>query len=263
VNEKHDASDPCVELLKLALLDLLGPTTTRARPRRGGRVKVEPVPETERGERFAGRDWPANGMTMIGWERLSSLERCVQEVLARGVEGDMIETGVWRGGATILMRALCKRHGADERTVWVADSFTGLPPPDAARFPADSGDRHHSFDFLAVSEADVRRNFARFGVLDEGVRFLPGWFSDTLPTLADRRWSLIRLDGDMYGSTIVALENLYPRLSPAGFVVIDDYGAVEACRQAVHDFRDRHTIGEPIERIDWTGVLWRKSAPQP
>jgi O-methyltransferase len=253
-------SDPYAELLKLALLDLLGPTTTRARPRRGGRVKVEPVPEADRGERLSGRDWPANGMTMIGWERLSSLERCVKEVLELGVEGDMIETGVWRGGATILMRALCERHGSAGRKVWVADSFTGLPPPDAGAFPADAGDRHHSFDFLAVPEAEVRRNFERFGLLDGDVRFLPGWFSDTLPALAEERWSLIRLDGDMYGSTIVALENLYPRLSHGGFVVVDDYGAVDACRQAVHDYRDRHAIDEPIEQIDWTGVLWRKGA---
>jgi O-methyltransferase len=260
MNAACDDADPYVELLKLGLLDLLGPTTARARPRRRGRVKIEPVPEIERSERMVGRDWPANGMTMIGWERLSSLQRCVEEVIARGIEGDMIETGVWRGGAAILMRALLKRNGTGERKVWVADSFTGLPPPDARTFPADAGDRHHAVEFLSVSEEEVRRNFARYGVLDDGVRFLPGWFRDTLPTLSDQLWSLIRLDGDMYESTMVALECLYPRLSPGGFAVIDDYGAVEACRQAVHDYREQHAVDDEIERIDWTGVLWRKSA---
>jgi O-methyltransferase len=184
-------------------------------------------------------------------------------VLARGVDGDMIETGVWRGGSCILMRALIKLSGSQGRTVWVADSFSGLPPPDASSYPADARDRHHKFAFLAVSEDEVRRNFARYGLLDEGVRFLPGWFRDTLPTLADRRWSLIRLDGDMYESTHVALEHLYPRLSPGGYVLVDDYGAVEGCRRAVEDFRSEHGISDEIEQIDWTGVLWRKRQAEP
>jgi O-methyltransferase len=70
--------------------------------------------------------------------------------------------------------------------------------------------------------------------------------------------ALIRLDGDMYSSTIVALQSLYPKLSPGGFIIVDDYGAIPACKQAVTDFRSQLGIDEPIERIDWTGVWWRK-----
>jgi O-methyltransferase len=252
------ASDAYVELLKLSLLDLLGPSTTRAVPKRSGRVRFEAVPESERGARMTGSDWPANGMTMIGWERLTNLQRCVENVLADGVPGDMIETGVWRGGATILMRALLKVNGAEDRAVWVADSFAGLPPPDVEAYPHDARDRHHRFKYLVVTQEEVKRNFERYGLLDELVHFLPGWFRDTLPTLAERRWSLIRLDGDMYESTTVALENLYPNLAPGGYVVIDDYGAVPTCRQAVHDFRDAHAVREEIRPVDWTGVFWRK-----
>jgi O-methyltransferase len=91
------------------------------------------------------------------------------------------------------------------------------------------------------------------------VRFLPGWFKDTLPPLTGRRpWSLLRLDGDMYDSTTVALESLYPDLSPGGFVVIDDYGAVPQCRQAVEDFRAAQGIEEELRTIDWTGAFWRR-----
>jgi O-methyltransferase len=244
--------------LKLSLLDLLGPTTTRAVPRRGGRVRIELVPEQERDERLIGRDWPANGMTMIGWERLTNLQRCIEEIIAGGTPGDMIETGVWRGGATIFMRALLKAHGEEDRTVWVADSFAGLPPPDVESYPVDAGDRHHTVDYLVVSEDEVKRNFERYGVLDDGVRFLPGWFRDTLPTLQDQRWSLIRLDGDMYESTLIALESLYPRLEGGGYALIDDYGAVAGCKQAVNDFRDAHGVSEEIHTVDWTGVYWRK-----
>jgi O-methyltransferase len=254
-----EVKDAHIELLKLSLLDLLGPTTTRAVPGRRGNVRVETVPEADRGERMVGKDWPANGMTMIGWERLTNLQRCVEDVIARDVPGDMIETGVWRGGATILMRALLNIHG-DDRTVWVADSFAGLPPPDARSYPVDARDRHHAFKYLVVTEEEVKRNFARYGLLDGGVRFLPGWFRDTLPTLKDRHWSLIRLDGDMYESTLVALENLYPQLSAGGYAVIDDYGAVASCRQAVHDFRDANGVSEEVKAIDWTGVFWRKES---
>jgi O-methyltransferase len=255
-----EPNEAYIELLKLSLLDLLGPTTTRAVPKRKGGVRLETVPEPERTARLTGEDWPANGMTMIGWERLTNMQRCIEDVIEHGIRGDVIETGVWRGGATILMRALLKVQGTADRKVWVADSFAGLPPPDPHRYPVDTGDRHHVFQYLVVSQAEVERNFERYGLLDDGVRFLPGWFRDTLPTLDEQRWSLIRLDGDMYESTIVALENLYPRLSSGGYVLVDDYGAVPGCRQAVHDFRDAHAVNEEIHSVDWTGVFWRKGA---
>jgi O-methyltransferase len=253
-----ETNEAYIELLKLSLLDLLGPTTIRAVPKRNGRVRIETVPEEERSERLTGSDWPANGMTMIGWERLTNLQRCIEDVIAHGVPGDMIETGVWRGGATIFMRALLKAHGVDDRIVWAADSFAGLPSPDPQSYPADAGDRHHTFEYLVVPQSEVERNFQRYDMLDDGVRFVPGWFRDTLPTLDGQRWSLIRLDGDMYESTLIALEHLYPRLAPGGYVLVDDYGAVPTCRQAVHDFRSAHAVREEIHPVDWTGVFWRK-----
>jgi O-methyltransferase len=126
------------------------------------------------------------------------------------------------------------------------------------RYPKDAGDPHHTFSNLAVSVDEVRANFERYGLMDARVRFLPGWFRDTLPTAPIERIAVLRLDGDMYGSTMVALESLYPRLSPGGYVIVDDYGAVAGCREAVEDYRRDHGIGEPIHAIDWTGVYWRR-----
>ncbi len=103
----------------------------------------------------------------------------------------------------------------------------------------------------------MRENFHRYGLLDDQVRFVEGWFRDTLPALRDVRWSVVRIDGDMYGSTMDALVNLYDGLSTGGFLIIDDF-VLQPCRQAVEDFRRDRGIGEPIERIDWTGVFWRK-----
>ncbi len=160
--------------------------------------------------------------------------------------GDFIETGVWRGGASIFMRAVLKAYRDTTRTVWVADSFQGLPKPDAKRYPADAGDRHWSYSELAVPLEVVKANFARYGLLDDQVRFLVGWFRDTLPPGLARsgRFAVLRLDGDLYESTMDALTNLYPKLSVGGFAIIDDYGAVPACKAAVEDFRAQQGITE-------------------
>jgi O-methyltransferase len=249
-----------IELLKRSLIDVLGPTTSRAAVQPGGDVRIEQVPESERYERLAGRDWPAQGSTMIGLARLTNLQRCIQTVLADDVPGDLIEAGVWRGGAAIFMRGLLDLYGS-ERLVWAADSFAGLPEPDPVAYPADDGDGHHEIDYLAVPLEDVRRNFSRYDIPTAGVRFVEGWFRDTLPTLGDKQWSLVRLDGDMYESTMVGLEHLYPGLSPGGFIVVDDYGAVAGCKRAVDDFRYRNAIQEDLEWIDWAGVSWRKASP--
>ena len=207
-------------------------------------------------------EWPVEAVTMVGLERLDNVRACVEDVLARGVPGDLIETGVWRGGTTIFMRGILAAHGDRERSVWVADSFQGLPAP-APGYPVDEGDRLHEYAYLAVSEEEVRANFARYGLLDDRVRFLPGWFSDTLPALTDARFAVVRLDGDMYESTIVALESLYPRLSIGGYLIVDDYGALETCRRAVTDYRERNGIDEELVPIDWTGVFCRKDRSLP
>ena len=205
-----------------------------------------------------GREWPLVGESMIGLKRLDNLHLALETVVRRGISGDLIEAGVWRGGATIFMRGFLAAYGLRDRQVVVADSFQGLPPPDEERYPADAGDRHHSVQALAVGLASVRANFQRYGLLDEQVEFLPGWFSDTLGRLEHRQWALIRLDGDMYGSTMEALSALYPNLSPGGFAIIDDYGAIPGAKRAVDDFRAAHGITSPLREIDWTGVFWRK-----
>lgn len=199
---------------------------------------------------------------MIGQRRLEQLEDAVLTVLAEDIPGDVMETGVWRGGACILMRALLK-HAGSKRLVWVADSFQGLPKPDADSYPVDEGDTHWEHEELySVTFQDVQDNFRKYGLLDEGVRFLPGWFRDTLPTAPIKQLAVLRLDGDMYESTILALQHLYPKVSPGGFVIVDDYGSHTGCRTAVEDYREAAGIDEPMTWIDWAGVYWRKNAGQ-
>ncbi len=208
-------------------------------------------------QRRVGAFWPALALTMVGRVRLNQLQHAVETVISEGVSGDLIETGVWRGGATILMRAVLAAHGVTDRTVYVADSFAGLPPPDPQRHPADAGDQHHKKHFLAVSQEEVAANFERFGLLDEQVVFLKGWFADSLPRAAISNIAVLRLDGDMYGSTLDAIDALYPKLSAGGFCIVDDY-ALAGCRAAIDDYRRDHGITAAIQPIDWTGIYWRK-----
>jgi O-methyltransferase len=245
-----DAAGRYLDLLELCLCGLI------YRDGHRGGSGVEQAFDAER--RDKGQDWPQVAHTMIGRVRLSHLRRAVERVLDEGIPGDFIETGVWRGGACILMRGVLAVRGVTGRIVHVADSFCGLPPPDAAHYLADTGSRLHLHPELAVPRAEVEEAFRRYGLLDGQVRFHEGWFKDTLPRLAGERFALIRLDGDMYESTWTALTALYPRLSPGGFAVIDDYGCFEACRSAVDNYRAMCGIVAPIERIDWGGVFWRK-----
>lgn len=210
-----------------------------------------------RDQRINGLDWPVNADSMIGMKRMDNIEYCVKEVVRNNVPGDLIETGVWRGGATILMRAILYALNVTDRTVWVADSFEGLPEPDD-KYEADKGDIHHIFKELAVSQEEVQYNFEKYGLLDGQVKFLKGWFKDTLPTAPIQQLAVARLDGDMYESTIDALNALYPKLSKGGFLIIDDWGAVEGCRRAVMDYRKEHGITEEIIDIDGQGVYWKR-----
>jgi len=208
--------------------------------------------------RIGGLDWPTTAHTMIGMKRLDNLQYCVQRVIDDRVPGDLIETGVWRGGACIFMRGVLKANGVTDRTVWVADSFAGMPETTEGSHPCDRELKLDTYNAdLAIPVETVRRNFERYGLLDDAVRFLPGWFSETLPHAPINRLAVVRMDGDLYESTMDALVNLYPKLSPGGYVIVDDY-VISGCRAAVHEFRDRHGITDPIEKIDDAGSFWRR-----
>ena len=204
--------------------------------------------------REAGKDWPRNAETMIGMKRLDNLQDCVTDVIRRNVPGDLIETGAWRGGACIFMRAVLKAYGDTGRRVWVADSFEGLPEPEAGTEDAvlwQGGE-------MAVSEEQVRHNFARYGLLDDQVRFLKGFFIDTLPTAPVGQLAVLRVDCDLYDSITQSLQYLYDKVSAGGYVIIDDYGALSPAKKAVDDFRKARGITDELKPIDWSGYFWQK-----
>lgn len=190
--------------------------------------------------------------TMLGLARLKNIEELLEKT--KDVEGSVIETGVWKGGACMLIKHTLNKLKSDKK-LYVADSFEGLPHPDE-KYPSDEGDTHWDVPMLKVSEEEVRANFERYGLLDENVIFVKGWFEDTLHKI-DAKFSLIRLDGDMYSSSIQALEALYPKLVSGGVIIIDDY-ALKGCREAVDYYRATNGITGNVNIIDWTGIWWTK-----
>ncbi len=206
--------------------------------------------------RERGRDIPSRALTMIGLRRLENIQACAEKVLADAIPGDFLEAGVWRGGATLLMRAILAAHGVYDRRVWLADSFAGLPSaqperhPGEAIFAAEGG-------ALAVDEATVRGHFQRYGLLDEQVCFLPGWFADTLAGAPIQQLALLRVDADLYSSVTEVFHALYPKVAPGGFVLVDDYFELEATRRAVDDYRDALGIALPVLPVDGNAGYWR------
>lgn len=197
--------------------------------------------------------------TMIGQARMDNIHQCLDTIIADKIPGDLIETGVWKGGATIFMRGYLAAHDIKKRKVWVADSFAGVPKAGCAQDHQEMDLSADIFPYLAVSQEEVEELFSRHDLLDDKVKFLKGWFKDTLPTAPIKKLALLRLDGDLYESTMDALTNLYHKVSPGGFIIIDDYNALNVCKTAVDEFRTRHAILEPLTNIDTCAVFWRKS----
>ncbi len=206
-------------------------------------------------KRASGLDWPIEAETMIGVKRLDQFHKALIQCDVEQIKGDVLEAGVWRGGAVIFAAAYLSQTNQFSRRVIAADSFEGLPPPDS-RYPVDAGDLHSTIDFLRVSEEEVRANFRKFGVSTDTVDFLPGWFEETLPTLGNRKLAILRMDGDMYSSSSHILSALFDQVTPGGFVIVDDY-ALEGARVAVHDFLDERGLSPEIVNIDGIGAYFR------
>jgi hypothetical protein len=239
--ESERVRDLYLDLMVQSLTDLIYENHPQVRDQLSGDVSLS---DFLQGAKY---DYPIRAHTMIGVQRLRNIETLVEDVIARGVPGDLLEAGAWRGGATIFMRALLEAHDVRDRTVWVADSFEGLPPANPELYPADEGMKLNEIAVLAVSIEEVRRNFERYGLLDDQVKFLKGWFKDTFPGAPIDQLAVLRLDGDLYESTMDTLVPLYPKVTSGGYVIVDDYRTIPACKKAVDDYpcraRDRGSAG--------------------
>jgi O-methyltransferase len=182
--------------------------------------------------------WPEHGITMIGLTGLNNIEEIMNIILKENIKGDILEAGVWRGGASIFIKKILQSFNETNKKLYVCDSFEGLPKPQSDRYQNDieAGDTHYlKNSYLGVSLETVQSNFKEYNALDDNVIFLKGWFNNTLNDSRIKELSLLRMDGDMYSSTMDILNNLYEKVVPGGFIIIDDYG-LGCCKLAIHEF---------------------------
>jgi len=187
--------------------------------------------------------------TMSGNTRLRGLHAAVRRVTARHIPGDVVECGTARGGSAALMGLALKEAGA-ARTLWVFDTFEGIPAPTVA-------DPDHEIAALYTGAfrgglEEVQDLFRRLGILDRA-KLVKGLFQDTVPRADVRAIAVLHLDGDWYDSVKVCLEHLYDRVSPGGIIQIDDYGHWQGARKAVDEFMTARHITVPLRYLDYTG----------
>lgn len=208
---------------------------------------------------------PRNGFqpyaySMISPERMRDVRMACETVIRENIHGAFVETGICRGGALMMMQGVNRDFYHDNcnhyfRPVFGFDSFNGVPRP---YMEQDKGLNLFTFPELAVSKAQVEKNFRNLDLWGDNVRLVEGWFKDSLPVTDTGPIAVLRLDGDLASSTLEAFENLYPRLSIGGFVLVDDYNDIPQCKWATDKYRQEHGITEDIVESDWTGIYWRK-----
>jgi O-methyltransferase len=208
-------------------------------------------------KRRKGLDWPLYAETMIGLERLNQFHSALEIIEEEKIPGNILEAGVWRGGAVIFAAQFLNVWQIEGRSVYAADSFQGLPRPEK-EFPADNGDVHHNYDFLSVSLEEVKENFSSYLVPTENgnVVFVEGFFAESLQNLDCGPLAILRMDGDMYSSTIHTLDSLFDKVSPGGFVIVDDW-FLPGARAAVKDFLSSRNLTLEIHEIDGSGAFFR------
>lgn len=187
--------------------------------------------------------------TMSGNSRLRGLYTAIRHVMVRGIPGDIVECGTARGGSAALMGLTLKEARAD-RTLWVFDTFEGIPPPTMADpdYPIAA---LYTGDFRGEL-GEVEALFRRLGILDRA-RLVKGLFAETVPRSEVGAIAVLHLDGDWYASVKMCLDHLYDRVSRGGIIQIDDYGHWEGARKAVDEFMAERRIAGPLHYIDYTG----------
>ena len=207
--------------------------------------------------RFGGNDWPPTGLTMVGNLRLRNVRMAIDTVVSEKTPGDFVELGAWRGGLCLFVKAQLRALGQNalDRRVYVFDAFGTIIPAYGSFAP-----------FLSVPLKSVVETFARFGLLDEGVEFIEGTFSNTLPNFwkkrAGRPISVLRLDGNHYDSYQDALYYLYELVPVGGIVIFDDIRSHPPVKQAWLDFQADQGFTEtliPIADPDIHGAWFKKT----
>jgi hypothetical protein len=191
------------------------------------------------------------------------------KVVNESIEGDLVECGVAAGSQIAAFQLALMETGATDRRIWAFDSFEGIPlagefdteQPGIGEIKTDKfapiEQRLVSSGVTAHSLESVVNNFNGWGLPTANVEFVKGWFQHTLKSTVEQmgKISVLRLDGDLYESTLICLKYLYPKVSKGGIVIIDDY-ALAGCQAAVKQyFKSIRKKFPEMETVDGYGVV--------
>jgi hypothetical protein len=229
-------------------------------------LRVRKIPPDIQGDRRFEELYEAcRNYTMTSPERMYALYSAVRYITSSGVPGAIVECGVWRGGSCMLCALTLMKEG-ELREIYLYDTFEGMtsPGPEDVRYdgmPASSGwlELGGRIDWCRVSIEEVQANLRRTGYPADRLHFVKGRVEDTLRCIAPDRIALLRLDTDWYESTFVELEVLFPRLSPFGILILDDYGHWRGSKQAVDEYFQRNQVRMLLHRIDYAARIGVKT----
>jgi hypothetical protein len=198
--------------------------------------------------------------TMTSPERMFALHTAVNYVVDNGIEGDIVEAGVWRGGSTMMAALSLLQRGDNARKLWLYDTFEGMSEPTDIDKAFDGESAQTQYETIEgwceANLDDVQTNLGLTDYPADKITYVEGKVEDTIPAKGiPERIALLRLDTDWYESTKVELEHLYPLLESGGVLIIDDYGHWQGARQAVDEYFAENNIKLLLNRIDYTGRI--------
>lgn len=182
-----------------------------------------------------------------------ALYKAVEHIVRHRIEGDLVECGVWRGGSMMLACSTMVHLGDTSRHVYLYDTFSGMPRPDAVDVAWDGTPAMNAWAAHAAQGTNwgyggsvdmVRQVLGLSHYPEDRMIFVEGLVEETIPAVMPERISLLRLDTDFYASTLHELRHLYPRLVSGGILIIDDYGYFRGAKQAVDEYFAEN--GDPI-----------------
>jgi len=208
--------------------------------------------------------------TLTSVERIMGLVEAVRYLVSADVPGDMVECGVWRGGSMMVVALTLVDLGATDRHLHLFDTFTRTPDPGDEDVTTSGVRAADIIEELRTAEvfrylpmAEVERLLQDTGYPAERLHFVPGLVEATIPSAAPDAIALCRLDTDWYASTAHELEHLWPRMTPGGVLVIDDYGDFRGARKAVDEYLAAQDERVLLHRMDHTGRLVLKPSAAP
>lgn len=204
-------------------------------------------------------------VTMTSPERIFALITAVVYVCENGIGGDFVECGVWKGGSSAAIAKTLAHLKVTDRTLWMYDTFDGMSQPTEADvdFLGQTADQLLDRQDIAESTSvwcrsplgEVKATMRATGYPMDQINFVQGRVEETLPRRSPERLALLRLDTDWYESTKCELEILFPKMSPGGVLIIDDYGHWQGCRKAVDEYFAQQGVSMLLNRIDYTGRI--------